>query len=100
MPSIHAYYQANHARGLEIVAYSLDKSQSEVDNFMRAQGYRFPAPLATPSIVQAFGGVSRMPLSFVIDRDGRIRERIAGQVHAGRLESLLGPLLDAALPRR
>ena len=102
MPAMQAYYQANRARGLEIVAYSLDKTQGEVDDFMRTQGYSFPAPLATPLIVQAFGGVNRMPLSFVIDRDGRVRERIAGQVHAGRLEALLGPLLAVheALPRR
>ena len=44
MPAMQAYYQANRARGLEIVAYSLDKTQGEVDDFMRTQGYSFPAP--------------------------------------------------------
>jgi thiol-disulfide isomerase/thioredoxin len=99
MPAMQAFYQANHARGFEIVAYSLDKTQTEVDDFMRAGGYTFPAMLATQPVVQGFGGVDRVPLSFVIDRDGMIRHRIAGQVHSGRLESLIEPLLAESVAR-
>jgi thiol-disulfide isomerase/thioredoxin len=47
MPAMQAFYQENQAKGFEIVAYSLDKTQTEVDAFMRAEGYSFPAPLAT-----------------------------------------------------
>ena len=99
MPAMQAFYLANQSRGFEIVAYSLDKTQAEVDEFMRAQGYSFPAPLAGATIVRAFGGVDRVPLSFVIDRDGMIRQRIAGQVHGGRLQSLIEPLLAAPASR-
>lgn len=98
MPAMQAFYQANRSRGFEIVSYSLDKTQAEVDAFMRAEGDTFPALLATPPIVQAFGGVDRVPLSFVVDREGIIRHRIAGQVHRGRLESLIEPLLTAPAP--
>ena len=92
-PAMQAFYEANRSRGFEIVAYSLDKTQAEVDAFMRAEGYAFPAPLASEPVMQAFGGVDRVPLSFVVDREGIIRHRIAGQVHKGRLESLIEPLL-------
>ena len=81
------------ARGFEIVAYSLDKTQAEADAYLREAGYSFPAPLMSAQVSQAFGGVDRIPLSFVIDRDGVIRHRIAGQVHAGRLDDLITPLL-------
>jgi len=94
MPAMQAFYQANRSRGFEIVAYSLDKTQAEVDEFMRANGFTFPAPLAAPPVMQAFGGVDRVPLSFVVDREGVIRQRIAGQVHRGRLEKLIEPWLS------
>ena len=93
MPAMEAYYQANKAQGFEIVAYSLDKTQHEVEGFMKQEGYTFPAPLAAPGVEAAFGGVSRLPTSFVIDRRGRIRHKVSGQLHAGRLEDLIGPLL-------
>lgn len=93
MPAMEAYYRAHKAQGFAIVAYSLDKSQSEVDAFMRDEGYTFAAPLAEPGVAAAFGEVNRLPTSFVVDRSGHIRHRIAGQVHAGRLDDLIGPLL-------
>ncbi|MEW5771274.1 MAG: TlpA disulfide reductase family protein [Pseudomonadota bacterium] len=93
MPAMQAFYQAHKAEGFAIVAYSLDKTQHEVDTFMKDEGYTFPAPLAAPGVDAAFGGVDRLPTSFIIDRRGRIRHKISGQVHAGRLDDLITPLL-------
>ena len=93
MPAMETFYRENREKGFAIVAYSLDKSQAEVDAFMRAEGYTFPAPLADPAATAAFGGVNRVPLSFVVDRDGMLRYKVAGQVHAGRLDDLITPLL-------
>ncbi len=95
MPAMQTFYQENRTKGFEIVAYSLDDRQTDVDTFMRQEGYTFPAPLATQEIRMAFGDVSRVPLSFIIDRNGMVRHKIAGQVHAGRLDDLIMPLLQA-----
>lgn len=94
MPAMQSFYQDYRARGFEIVAFSEDESQGEVDAFMAKNGYTFLAPLAPAGSSEAFGGVSRLPTSFIIDRNGVIRHRIAGQVHYGRLENLVLPLLE------
>jgi len=94
MPAMEDYYRAHKGRGFEIVAYSTDKTQQEVDAFMAKEGYTFPAPLAPSGVQAAFGGIDRLPTSFIIDRQGRIRHKVSGQLHAGRLEDLIGPLLD------
>jgi thiol-disulfide isomerase/thioredoxin len=93
MPAMEAYYRENRDRGFAIVAYSLDKTQAEVETFMKAEDYSFPAMLSRPEVAAGFGGVDRVPLSFIIDRQGVIRHRIAGQVHPGRLADLITPLL-------
>lgn len=98
MPAKEAYYRAHRDQGFAIVAYSLDETQHEVDAFMAREGYSFPAPLAPPGLSAAFGGVDRLPTSFVIDRSGRIRHQIRGQVHSGRLHDLINPLLAEAPP--
>lgn len=95
MPAMQTFYQENRSKGFEIVAYSLDDQQTQVDAFMRQAGYSFPAPLATQEIRMAFGDVSRVPLSFIVDRNGVVRHKINGQVHAGRLNDLISPLLQA-----
>ena len=93
MPAMETYYRDHKDQGFEIVAYSTDKTQQEVDAFMAREGYTFPAPLAPPGVAAAFGGVDRLPTSFIIDRQGRMRHKVSGQLHAGRLEDLISPLL-------
>ena len=98
MPAMEDYYRAQKGRGFEIVAYSTDKTQQEVDAFMAREGYTFPAPLVPAGVEAAFGGVDRLPTSFIIDRQGRVRHKVSGQLHAGRLEDLIGPLLAEPRP--
>ncbi|TCS71902.1 thiol-disulfide isomerase/thioredoxin [Sulfuritortus calidifontis] len=93
MPAMQAFYQAHKHEGFEILALSLDANQAEVDAFMREKDYSFPAPLALAGTSQQFGGVDKVPTSFVIDRRGVIRHKISGQVHRARLEELVLPLL-------
>jgi thiol-disulfide isomerase/thioredoxin len=93
MPAMQAFYRDHRREGFEIVAYSLDEPGTDVAAFMRQQGYDFPAPMADGRISAAFGGVSRLPTSFVIDRTGLIRHKISGQVYYGRLKELIMPLL-------
>ncbi len=97
MPAMQAFYQAHKGEGFEILALSLDESQSAVDAFMRKEGYSFPAMLAISGTTQQFGGVSKVPTSFVIDRQGNIRHKVSGQMHAGRLDDLILPLLKEPL---
>lgn len=92
MPAKQAFYRDYRDRGFTILAWSVDESHAEVDRFMRERGYDFPVSLAPPGAQSAFA-VNRLPTSFIVDRNGVIRHRIAGQVHYARLEALVLPLL-------
>ena len=96
MPAMQDYYAAHRDQGFAIVAYSLDKTQAEADAYLREAGYTFPAPLAPPGLGAAFGGVDKLPTSFVIDRRGHVRHRVSGQVHGARLNDLIDPLLASS----
>ncbi len=93
MPAMQEFYDDYRGRCFEIVAYSLDDSAAKPADYMREEGYTFPAPLAAPGVAAAFGGVDRLPTSFVVDREGVIRHKVSGQVHYGRLKDLIEPLL-------
>ncbi len=93
MPEMQAFYRDYAAKGFEIVAFSVDDDAGKAQEYFRAAGYRFPAAMADISTQQAFGGVSRIPTSFIIDRDGKLRHKVNGQVYYGRLKGLVEPLL-------
>lgn len=87
------FYRDYQARGVEIIAFSIEDDPAVVAQFMREEGYTFAAALADTQVQQAFGPISQVPVSMIIDRDGRLRHKIKGQVYYGRLEDLIGPLL-------
>jgi peroxiredoxin len=93
LPAIDRFYRDTRSRGFEVLALSLDSADTEVTAFLRDRGYAFPAARVETGTARAFGGVSMLPTSFVIDRDGVIRHRVAGQLYYGRLEDLVLPLL-------
>jgi thiol-disulfide isomerase/thioredoxin len=93
MPAMEAFYQDYRGQGFEILALSQDDSADAVADFMARESYRFPVAMADASSAAAFGGVSRLPTSFVIDKQGVVRHKISGQVHYARLKALVAPLL-------
>ena len=93
MPAMQRFYRDYQARGVEIIAFSIEDDPAVVAQFMREEGYTFAAALADTQVQQAFGPISQVPVSMIIDRDGRLRHKIKGQVYYGRLEDLIGPLL-------
>ncbi len=93
MPAMQAFRDAYRHCGFEIVAFSVDEEAETVKRFMRDKGYTFPAPLAAAGVTAAFGGIDRLPTSFIVDRQGWLRHKVSGQVHYARLEQLVTPLL-------
>lgn len=94
MPDMERFYRDYRAQGFEILALSQDDMPETAHQFMTKEGYRFPVAMAQAEQAAALGGVSRLPTSFVIDKQGRVRHKISGQVHYARLEGLVKPLLE------
>jgi thiol-disulfide isomerase/thioredoxin len=93
MPDMERFYRDYRAQGFEILALSQDDTPELVRQFLVKEGYHFSVAMAEARHAVAFGGVSRLPTSFIVDKQGRVRHKISGQVHYGRLEDLVTPLL-------
>ena len=94
MPDMERFYRDYRERGFEILALSQDDAPEPVRQFLAREGYHFPVAMAEAGQAAALGGVSRLPTSFIIDKQGRVRHKISGQVHYARLEGLVKPLLE------
>lgn len=65
--------------GLVVIGVSLDQGGPEVvKNFAAKAGINYPLVMADDEILAAFGGVEAIPTTFLIDRDGIIRDRKVG----------------------
>ena len=94
-PAIDDFWQDNRHKGFEVISISIDDTPEKITEWMQDKGYTFMAAPTNASVSAAFGPVNSVPTSFILDADGHIRHKIAGQVHYSRLEKLVTPLLKA-----
>ena len=79
MPTIERLYNQLHARGLEVVTVSLDPLGAQVvEPFMRRYQLTFPVLLDAKSQVERLYGTTGVPESFIVDKQGRLVEKVVG----------------------
>lgn len=95
-PQLKALYEKHHANGVEVLGIAMDNAD-KVREFVAANHLPFMVVYGGREAVQlskdlgnSLGGI---PYLVVIGRDGKIVERITGEVKDGRIEGLIAPLL-------
>jgi len=90
------------AQGLQVIGIAMDDSGTEtVAKFAKQMGVNYPVLLGKEAVGDAYGGVEFLPTTFIIDRQGKVVERIFGL--AGRSEfednikKALGPSAQASM---
>ena len=73
-PVLQQFYQQHQQDGLEIIAVSMDNPDDMRKVRAFSNGYTFPIASIDTSKVAAYGRIWRLPLSYVIDRDGILRK--------------------------
>jgi thiol-disulfide isomerase/thioredoxin len=63
-----------------------DASPQEVKAFAEQQKMNYPVVMSTPELARIFKGVSALPTTFVIDPEGKIRQRHVGMLRAETTE--------------
>lgn len=81
--------------GLQFVGVALERSAGteEVSAFAEKMNINYPIGLGDGSISQKYGGVRRLPKTFIIGPKGKIRGRIPGMT----TESMIRPKLESLL---
>jgi thiol-disulfide isomerase/thioredoxin len=96
MPVLEAYYLAHRAEGFELLALSVDELADELKVREVTRDFRFPVAMAKSSRLSGFKAIWRMPVSSVLDRDGRlVRDDwfMGSKVDAATLDAVIRPLL-------
>jgi thiol-disulfide isomerase/thioredoxin len=74
MPALAAFYKQHAKDGFEVIAVSLDEASNIAEVRRFVQSYGFPVAMMDSSRMDGFGRVWALPLSFLIDRKGVLRE--------------------------
>lgn len=95
MPGFQRVYEAKKDRGFVILGISTDNAgPAAVQAFLAERGITYPVAMATPTVVSDFGGVQALPTSYLVGRDGTIRQRVTGIFAEPALRLAVDRLLD------
>ncbi len=96
MPTLEAYYQAHADEGFVLIAAAAHEYPFEVQDFLEKEHLQLSfivAPDPQEAAMKAFHQ-TRLPASYVIDRDGTVRLMWVGAISRRYLEKYVTPLLE------
>jgi thiol-disulfide isomerase/thioredoxin len=92
--------QTRYKDKLQIVSISEDDDPPEkILKFVQQKGINYPVVMATPALIDKYGGVPALPTTFVIDTHGRVVQKHMGlrsdDDYEREIKALLGVPVDA-----
>ena len=92
MPKLDAFYKHYHAQGLEIIGISIDFERDFEKARKAAQAVTYPTAVAKAITDDGFGIPKGVPITWIIDVDGKVRDRLI-DVRDELLNGIVVPLL-------
>ena len=99
MPALDAFYRAHRAEGLEVIAISIEGPDDLARVRRVIKDFSFPVALAADAQMEGYGRLSRLPVTFVIDRRGVLRFdgfKFAKILDQHTLDKVVTPLLRSS----
>ena len=97
IPAIEAVFQRYHGQGLEVIGVSADRAHDRASVKEMAQSMGYPAAMLEDAERNGFGALTELPVTYVIDRDGIVRDGFTpdqGALTEASLTNAVVPLLQ------
>ncbi|OHD54355.1 MAG: hypothetical protein A2Y33_03745 [Spirochaetes bacterium GWF1_51_8] len=92
IPDLVKLYNANKNQ-LVVIGASVDNSADEAKKFAKNNKMTYPVIWATAQMQKDYGGISSIPTTFFINKNGEIVDKIVGAVSLAEFEKKVKPLL-------
>ncbi len=94
MPTLNAFYRAHQAQGFQLLAINAGEDRAAVASFIAQTDFTFPVLLDPGETVLSSLGTRGLPTSYIIGRDGVLKNIHVGEFTAQDLETEVAPLLN------
>lgn len=96
MQALEPVYRRLNPLGLEILAVNVAQDRDTVAAFMRSLDVSYPVLLDPDGATARRYGVTTLPMTWLVDRRGRLAGKIVGEATPKSFEAQIRPLLEAA----
>jgi thiol-disulfide isomerase/thioredoxin len=94
IPTLNAVQKSFKQKGFSVLAFSVDEGDpAPLHRLIEKYEINYPVLLADLNVVKAFGGVTGIPVTFLVNRKGEIVKKYLGYVGHDVLEEAITSLL-------
>jgi len=94
IPELNRLQHDLEASGLTVVGVSWDDSADGVREFQKEIPQDYAVLLGGEDVQDKFGGIRSLPTTYIIDREGNVRQRIIGARDRTQFEAALKPFVN------
>lgn len=87
-PHMDKLWRSQQARGLQMLALSIDRRSEDATAYLHSRGYSFPSAWASPAWRKAFPKPRGLPITLVVGRDGKLVLAERGQMFPEDVEAI------------
>lgn len=98
MPLFSGWQRELKGKGLQVIGVSMDDDATSVKKFIAKYPVTYPVVMGDVKLAESFGGVLGLPLSYLIDAQGRVVARYQGEADLAKMEAKIKEVL--AQPRK
>jgi len=96
IPGLVEVYRKHRSKGLEIVGISLDTDGwTKVSPLVHEMNIDYPIVLGNNDVVNAYGGIRAIPTTFIVNREGRIVDKVVGYMDRQKFEDEILELINS-----
>ena len=93
IPHFIELYDKYKDKGLEVIGIALDRNKETVDTFIDKSNINYTVLMGDEEVSDLYGGIQSIPTTFILDRDGNIRNKYIGYRDKEVFESDIQELL-------
>lgn len=94
MPRFTSWQKQYGSRGLQILGVSMDDEPGVVRKNVSKLQVNYPVVMGDERLGNQYGGILGLPVTFLIDRNGQVIARFAGEADLNAMEDQIKRLLD------
>jgi peroxiredoxin len=95
MPRFAAWQKQYGPQGLQILGVSMDDEPDGVRKTVAKLRLNYPVVMGDERLGTLYGGILGLPVTFLIDRQGRVSARFQGEADLNGMEDQIKQLLDS-----
>jgi thiol-disulfide isomerase/thioredoxin len=96
MPWLDELQKKYGSQGLEILGVAMDETDDKpITDFTRKMGVSYTILKGNSKVGDMYGGVDRLPLTYAVDRSGKVVHEIVGLVSESEIENAIKEALGS-----